>query len=106
MAAALVAFTLCVGSAFAVARPSPPCTKRALTDALRRSGGRGRINTFGCAGQFAYAGVRVMTGNGNEADEITALFRAVGTVWTRASFKYCADGSVPARIRQPACYSN
>jgi hypothetical protein len=89
------------------AKASAPCTESALAAALRRSPLRGRIdgNSWGCAGRFAYAGVIVAAGN--SSDEITVLFRAGSGGWEVASRgKYCEDGSVPARIRRPACESN
>jgi hypothetical protein len=95
------------GGAVGVSRASassrtPPCTKRALTDAMRRSHLRGRVlNDFRCAGRFAFAAV--LFGE----DEGTVLFRADGGVWETASRgKYCENGAVPTRIRRPACDSN
>jgi hypothetical protein len=86
-------------------KPAAPCTKRALAAGLRRSRLKGRIDVFGCAGRFAYAGVIVNSGSG-ETDEVTVLFRANDNAWKTATFKYCQNGSVPARIRQQACESN
>jgi hypothetical protein len=106
-AAALVgsASALCVGAASAATRREPPCTKVALTAALHRGRLHGRIVQLGCAGRFAYAVVIVNAGKG-EKDDVTVLFRANGKSWEIASFKYCANGSVPAQIRQPACNTN
>jgi hypothetical protein len=84
-----------------------PCTRPALAAGLHRSRLRGRIDGdgFGCAGRFAYAAVLV--GTGNESVEITVLFRADARRWKVASRgKYCEDGAVPAKIRQPACETN
>jgi hypothetical protein len=89
--------------AFDRAGRRPPCTRRALTTGLHRSGLRGYIDgdTFGCAGRFAYAGVIV------DRNEVTVLFRATGRHWRAASrAHYCADGSVPRQIYRPACESN
>jgi hypothetical protein len=89
------------------AQASAPCTKRALTAGLRRGKPRGRIprNDFGCAGRFAFAAVVVAARN--NAVEITVLFHAVAGHWAVASRgKYCEDGEVPAKIRQPACETN
>lgn len=91
------------GRALDRARRPPPCTRRALTAGLRRSGLRGYIDgdTFGCAGRFAYAGVIV------DRNEVTVLFRAAGRGWRAASrARYCENGSVPRQIYQPACESN
>jgi hypothetical protein len=87
--------------------PSAPCTKPALTAGLRRGKLHGSIDGhgFGCAGRFAFAAVLV--GSGNEAVEITVLFRADAGRWQVASrAKYCENGSVPAKIRRPACETN
>lgn len=95
------------GSRVASAAASAPCTKSALTAGLRRGKLHGRIdgNAFGCAGRFAYAAVIV--GAGNEEVEITVLFRASARHWEVASrAKYCENGAVPAKIRQPACETN
>jgi hypothetical protein len=80
----------------------PPCSKQALIGGLRRGAtpfARGRVvRPWACAGRFAYASV-VVDGN-----ELTVLFRADGRHWkTAGRSTYCADGAVPARIRQIAC---
>jgi hypothetical protein len=89
------------------ATANAPCTKPALTAGLHRGKQRGRIvgKSFGCAGRFAFAAVLV--GAGKDEIEITVLFRAVARRWQVASrAKYCGDGAVPAKIRQPACETN
>jgi hypothetical protein len=89
------------------AAASAPCTEPALAAGLRRGKLSGSIDgkSWGCAGRFAFAGVIVKAGA--VGDEITVLFRAEAQGWEVASrAKYCEDGAVPARIRQPACESN
>jgi len=81
----------------------PPCTKRALTKGLRNGGLRGYIprDTFGCAGNFAYAGVIV------DDNEVTVLFRARGGGWQPVDRgRYCENGSVPKAIYRLGCESN
>jgi hypothetical protein len=92
----------------ALSGTNPPCTRQALTAGLHRSKlrGRRRLNSWGCAGRFAYGGVEVFTKSGLGI-ETTVLFRADARGWEVVSRgKYCENGAVPARIRQPACETN
>lgn len=91
------------GAARRVDESLPACTKRALTKGLRNGGLRGYIprDTFGCAGNFAYAGVIV------DDNEVTVLFRARGSGWHPVDRgRYCENGSVPKAIYRLGCESN
>ncbi|MGH2938622.1 MAG: hypothetical protein ACRDPE_10940 [Solirubrobacterales bacterium] len=81
----------------------PACTKRALTKGLDRAGLPGYIDrdSFGCAGNFAYAGVII------GRDAATVLFRAHGQSWRPANRSiYCENGSVPKAIYRQGCETN
>ncbi len=89
--------------ALELAATRPACAKRALTQGLRNGGLRGYVDseTFGCAGNFAYAGVIV------DDNEVTVLFRAAGGHWHPVSrARFCENGSVPKQIYRPACKTN
>ena len=107
--AALVAtgVTASVAGAATTGSASPPCTRHALFNGLRRGSARvpgGRIiKPYGCAHRFAFAAV-ITSGI-----EITTLFRADGTSWvTVRRGRYCRGRAtaVPRVLRRPACLSN
>jgi hypothetical protein len=95
-----------LGSAAAAPLKTPPCTRSALVAGLRRGHLHGSLERgFRCAGRFAYSGVLV--GGGENQVTITVLFRAGSKGWAVASrARYCANGSVPKRIRRGACETN
>ena len=110
--AALVATGVTASAAGAVTTAttrsaSPPCTRHALVNGLRRGSARvpgGRIiKPYGCADRFAFAAV-ITSGI-----EITTLFKADGASWvTVKRGRYCRGRAtaVPRVLRRPACLSN
>lgn len=103
--AIVAAIALAAPAGSLAASTVPPCTKQALKAGLKRGYDpfpQGElVRPWGCAGQYAYAGVIV------QGNELTILFREVRDVWSTASrAKYCTNGSVPSRIRVPACNTN
>jgi hypothetical protein len=86
-----------------------PCTAAAITPAaLAGLTGTSALNTFGCAGDYAYAGVTVsgQPGQGGESDEITRVLTAVNGAWQMAPESACTSGVIPSAISQMACESN
>ena len=88
---------------------SAPCTAAAITPAaVAGLTGTSTVNTFGCAGDYAYAGVDVsgQPGQGGESDEITRVLMAVNGAWKMAPEGACTSGAIPSAIVQMACESN
>jgi hypothetical protein len=88
---------------------SAPCTAAAITPAaVAGLSGSSSLDTFGCSGDYAYAGVVVSGQPGQEggSDEITRILIAVNGAWQIAPADACTAGSIPAAIFQIACNSN
>ena len=66
------------------------------------------MNSFGCAGAYAYAFVTIPTPEGSSDGggiEATFLFKANGSAWVRAD-RSTECASVPAQIHANACETN
>ncbi len=93
------------------AGPHPPCTRAALTGALKRAFHKRSLapsylsRGWQCVGSYALG--QFIDVHGRIADDITAVFRATRRVWTLAGRgKICEDGEIPARIWYFSCAVN
>jgi len=93
------------------AGPHPPCTRAALTAALERAYHKRSLapsylaKGSQCVGSYALG--QFIDVHDGEGDDITAVFRAAGRVWTLAGRgKICEDGEIPARIWYFSCAVN
>lgn len=82
----------------------PPCDGAAVAAVVARWNRYASVTSFGCAGEFAYALVAVTGPPPFTGGKGTVLLTGSAGQWqivNRAT--YCADGSVPPAISQPAC---
>lgn len=106
IAVAATCGTVGAGSAVSKSGRTPLCTRQALIAAVRDGSDdvRPKIDVYGCAQSYAYAGVIV--GSRGQRDEVTILFRATNGRWKIVSRAACEKHLVPRSIYQGACESN
>ncbi len=109
LAAGAVASTALASTPARTAAKYPPCTRAALSAAMKRGPAAVRhgrfLKPFACARNWAYSGGIV--GTGQTAFEITVLYHNHNGRWqTSRRAGPCRTHAVPKKIYRPACQSN
>jgi hypothetical protein len=109
VAGAVASTALASPHARGAAAKYPPCTKTALSAAMKRGPAAVRhgrfLKPFGCVRNWAYSGGIV--GTGQTAFEITVLYHNNNGRWqTSKRAGPCRTHAVPKKIYRPACESN
>jgi hypothetical protein len=86
------------------ASASPPCDAATMATVAARFNRYASVRGFGCSGDYAFASITISGPPPYAGTEGTLLLTANQGSWQVVNrTTYCASGSVPADIYQPAC---